>query len=156
MNTNSTKKRSEDDTYNIYHGRSLSQTSADKPCSNSPSFMDDSPPSEMDYAKRVVLENNIKMSIAEPLIASNNPTQSYNFALPPLQPSCAINKAISNSSPNGHSSISIELSPPTVILAPMSLPTLICKMETLQQLLFSAQMNFSIVMFTTLPAPFNI
>jgi len=122
MNTNSTKERSEDDTYNIYHGRSLSQTSADKPCSNSPSFMDDSPPSEMDYAKRVVLENNIKMSIAEPLIASNNPTQSYNFALLPLQPSCAINKAISNSSPNGHSSISIELSPPTVILYSANVP----------------------------------
>jgi len=84
MNTNSTKERPEDNAYNIYHGHSLSQTSANKPRSNFPSPMDDSPPSEMDYAERVTSENNVEMSTAKPLAASNNPTQSYNFALPPL------------------------------------------------------------------------
>jgi len=72
MNTNSTKERPEDDAYNIHHRCSLSRTSTDKPCSNSPSPMDDSSPSKMDYTKRVALENNVEMSTTKPLAALNN------------------------------------------------------------------------------------
>ena len=115
MNTNSTNERPEDDAYNIQRGRSLSRISADGPRSNSPSPMDDSPPSEIDYAEIVASENNIEMSAIGPLTSSNNLAQSFNFALPPSQPPRAANEATSDPASNGHSSASNEPSPPTVI-----------------------------------------
>jgi len=57
MNTNSTKERPEDNAYNIQRRHSLSQTSADRPCSNSSSPIDNSSPSEMDYVRATRAEH---------------------------------------------------------------------------------------------------
>jgi len=78
--------------------------------------MDDSPPSEIDYAERVASENNIKMSAIRPLTSSNYLVQSFNFNLPPSQPPHAANKAILDPASNGHSSASNEPFPSMVIL----------------------------------------
>jgi len=77
--------------------------------------MDESPPSEVDYAVRVASENNIEMSASESLTSSSNNAQSFNFTLPPSQLPRAANEAISNPASNGHTSVSTELPPPTVI-----------------------------------------
>jgi len=77
--------------------------------------MDDSPPSEVDYAKRVASENNIEKSTLDSLALSSNSTQSFNFTLSPSQPSRGANEAISNPASNGHTSVSLEPSPPIVI-----------------------------------------
>ena len=72
MNTNSTNERPEDNAYNIQCRHSLSWISTDRLHSNSPSPMNDSSPSKIDYAERVASENNIKMSAIGPLTLSNN------------------------------------------------------------------------------------
>jgi len=72
MSLNSTSVRPEDDAYNIQHGHLMSQISAGGPHSTSSSPMDDLPPSEVDYAVRVVSENNIEMSTLNSLTLSSN------------------------------------------------------------------------------------
>jgi len=77
--------------------------------------MDNSLPSEVDYTIRVASENNIEMSIFDPLALSSNNIQSFNFTLPLSQPLHVVNKSISDPMSNSHLSISLKPSPPMVI-----------------------------------------
>ena len=122
MSLNSTSVRPEDDAYNIQHGHLMSQISAGGPHSTSSSPMDDLPPSEVDYAVRVVSENNIEMSTLNSLTLSSNNAQSFNFSFPPSHSPHVINKVTSNPVSNGHLSASLEPSPPTVILYGTNVP----------------------------------
>jgi len=72
MHPDSTKDRLEDNTYNIQQGYLLSWISTGGPRSSSPSPMDESLPSEVDYTMRVASENNIEISASESLISTSN------------------------------------------------------------------------------------
>jgi len=77
MSLDSTSVRPEDDVYNIQHKCSMSQISARDPCNTSLFPMDDSSPSEIDYAIRVASENNIEMSTLDSLTSSSNNAQLF-------------------------------------------------------------------------------
>jgi len=75
--------------------------------------MDNSPPSECDYAEQVAAQNNMD------IMADNTPSTSgsltYDFAMLPLQTPHAPHEGASNPSPTDNINTSLEPSPPTVI-----------------------------------------
>jgi len=76
--------------------------------------MDDSPPSDCDYTKRVTAQNNMDI-VADNAPPSAGP-QKYNFAMPPSQTPCAPHEnALNKPSPADNFNTSPEPSPPTVI-----------------------------------------
>jgi len=87
MLPNTTLARPEDDAYNIQRGHSTSHTSTNRPCSNSPSPMDDSsPPSEVDYAERVAANCNMNIETTDPSHPSAENVTSFSFSLPASNP----------------------------------------------------------------------
>jgi len=83
--------------------------------------MDDSPPSECDYAERVAMQNNMD------IVADNAPStagpQKYDFAMPPSQTPRAPHEGTSNNpSLTDNINTSPEPSPPTVIPYSANIP----------------------------------
>jgi len=93
-NFKNTKARPDNTTLSIQKGRPLSQASTESSHSSSPSLMDDSPPSDYDYAKRVAAQNNMDI-MADNAPPSNDP-QKYNFAMLPSQMPHAPHKDVPN------------------------------------------------------------
>jgi len=72
--------------------------------------MDDSPPSDCDYAKRVAVQNNMDIE-ADDALPSAGP-QKYDFAMPPLQaPHAPHEDALNEPSPADNFNTSQEPSP---------------------------------------------
>ena len=122
MNLNNTLTRPEDDAYNIQHGRSTSRTSTNGPCSNSLSPMDNSsPPSEVDYAERVTANCNMDIEITDPSLPSGENITCFPFSLPASNPCVSLEEA-PNHATSSNIDISMEPSPPKVILYSANVP----------------------------------
>ena len=115
MNPNTISARLEDDAYNIQCGHSTSHTSTKGPCSNSPSPMDDSSsPSEVDYAEHIAANCNMDIEITDPFLSSAKNATCFSFSLPASNPRVPLEAP--NSVITSNINISMELSPPKVIL----------------------------------------
>ena len=115
MIPNTTSARLEDDAYNIQCGRSTSRTSTNRPCSNSPSPMDDSsPPSEVDYAECVAANCNMDMEIMDPSPPLAENVTCFSSSLPASNPRVPLEE-VPNSAITSNINISTEPSPPKVI-----------------------------------------
>jgi len=76
--------------------------------------MDDSPPSDCDYAERVAAQNNMDI-VADNALPSTGP-QKYDFAMPPSQmPRAPYEDVLNEFSPADNFNTSLEPSPPMVI-----------------------------------------
>jgi len=83
--------------------------------------MDDSPPSDCDYAERVAAQNN--MDIVVNNVPPSTGPQKYDFAMPPLQMPRALHEdALNELSPADNFNIFPEPSPPTVISYSTNVP----------------------------------
>ena len=78
-NFENTVARPDDTALSIQRGRPPSCASTESSRSSSPSLMDDSPPSDCDYAKRVAVQNNMDIE-ADDALPSAGP-QKYDFAM---------------------------------------------------------------------------
>ena len=113
-NVESTKARPDDTALSIQRGRPPSHASTESSRSSSPSLMDDSPPSDCDYAEPVAAQNNMD------IVADNAPStagsQRYDFTMPPSQTPRAPHEGTPNDPPpTDNFNTSPEPSPPTVI-----------------------------------------
>ena len=113
-NVESTKARPDDTALSIQRGRPPSRASTESSRSSSPSLMDDSPPSDCDYAEPVAAQNNMD------IVADNAPStagsQRYDFTMPPSQTPRAPHEGTPNDPPpTDNFNTSPEPSPPTVI-----------------------------------------
>jgi len=82
MSLESTSIRPEDNAFNIQCKQPLSYISMEDLHSTSPSPMDESFLSEIDYAERVAFANNTEVETLNPSLPVNNTVLSYNFILP--------------------------------------------------------------------------
>jgi len=83
--------------------------------------MDDSPPSDCDYAKRVAAQNN--MDIVADNVPPSTGLQKYDYAMPPSQTPHAPHKdALNEPSPADNFNTSLEPSLPTVIPYSANIP----------------------------------
>jgi len=82
-NFENTIARPDDTALSIQRGCPPSRASTQSSRSLSPSLMDDSPPSDCDYAKRVAAQNNMDI-VADNAPPSAGP-QKYDFTMPPSQ-----------------------------------------------------------------------
>jgi len=83
--------------------------------------MDDSPPSDCDYAEQVAAQNNMDI-VADNAPPSTGP-QKYDYAMPPSQTSHAPHEdALNEPSPADNFNTSLEPSPPTVIPYSANIP----------------------------------
>jgi len=113
-NVENTKARPDDTTLSIQRGRPPPHASTESSRSSSPSLMDDSPPSDCDYAERVAAQNNMDI-VADNAPPSAGP-QRYNFTMPPSQMPCAPHEDAPNDpSPADNFNMSPEPSLPMVI-----------------------------------------
>ena len=113
-NVECTKMRPDDTALSIQRGRPPSYASTESSRSSSPSLMDDSPPSDCDYAERVAAQNN--MDIEADNAPSDAGPQRYDFAMPPSQTPCAPHEDAPNDlPPTDKCNMSPDPSPPTVI-----------------------------------------
>jgi len=115
MNPNITSARPEDDTYNIQRGYLTFRNSAKNPYSTSPSPMDNSsPPSEIDYAKRVAANCNMDIEIMDPSLSPVENATRFSFSLLASNPCVSLEEA-PNSINISDIDVSAEPSPPEVI-----------------------------------------
>jgi len=150
-----TKERLDNTALSIQRGRPPSCTSTESSCSSSPSLMDDSPPSDCDYAERVTVQNNMD------IVADNafHPLAPRSMTSPcrlrkchvPLTRTCLTNPPLLTTSIRPWNPFHPQSSP-TVLT---SQPTLTCGTVTSQPLLCSAQMNSCKAMSATWPAHYN-
>jgi len=113
-NFENTIARPDDTALSIQRGCPPSCASTQSFRSSSPSLIDDSPPLDCDYAKRVAVQNNIDI-VADNAPPSASP-QKYNFAMPPSQtPRAPHEDALNKLSPADNFNMSPEPSLPTVI-----------------------------------------
>ena len=113
-NFENTIARPDDTALSIQRGRPPSRASTQSSCNSSPSLMDDSPPSDCDYAEQVAAQNNmdIETDNAPPFAG----LQKYDFTMPPLQTPHAPHEDVPNEPfPADNFNMSPEPSLPTVI-----------------------------------------
>ena len=120
-NVDSTKARPDDTALSIQRGRPPSCMSTESSHSSSPSLMDDSLPSDCDYAEQVAVQNNMDIE------ADNAPPAAgplrYKFAMLPLQTPCAPHEDVPNDPTlSNNFNTSLEPSPPMVILYSANVP----------------------------------
>ena len=113
-NFENTIARPDDTALSIQRGHPPSRTSTQSSRSSSPSLMDNSPPSDCDYAEWVAAQNNMD------IVADNAPPfagpQKYDFTMLPSQtPHAPHEDALNEPSPTDNFNTSPEPSPPTVI-----------------------------------------
>ena len=154
-NFENTIARPDDTALSIQRGHPPSRASTESSCSSSPSLMNNSPPSDCDYAERVAAQNNIDIE------TDNAPPpagpQKYDFAMPPSQmPRAPMRMRLTNP-PLLTTSIRPQ-NPPCPWSSPIALMsrlTLTCGTAILQLPLCSARMNSCRAMFATWHASSN-
>jgi len=117
MNPEYTRERPADTAVNIQRGRPSSRISVGGPRSASSSPVDSSPPSEMDYAERVQLQNNMDVeedNEPSPPVQSG-PARTADSAFQAPQPTCGNSMEALNSTPTARYENSTEPFPPAVI-----------------------------------------